>query len=153
MSTPTATAPRAGFNPVAWLLIILPASAVVGSVASAVLAVRDGDPPLPERFHWEGAQLDADQARLAAAAAQGITARLDVDVAAHACRLTLTGTAPAAVRVELAHATFAGMDQHLLLTRNGDAYSGACTLPAAGHWWLDVSDASGRWLVRQRLML
>ena len=81
-------------NPVLWLVIALPLLAVGGSVASMLLAVGGSDAPLPERYHWEGSQLDADDARLAVAARRGISAAFDVDAAAGECRIVLQGAAP-----------------------------------------------------------
>lgn len=138
-------------NPVLWLVIALPLLAVAGSVASMLLAVGGSDAPLPERYHWEGSQLDADDARLAVAARRGISAVFGVDAAAGECRVVLQGAAPAELRLTLTHATLAGLDQHVVLQRTGDAYTGRCAPLGQGHWWLELADADGSWLIRQRL--
>ena len=138
-------------NPVLWLVIALPLLAVGGSVASMLLAVGGSDAPLPERYHWEGSQLDADDARLAVAARRGISAALDVDAAAGECRIVLQGAAPTELRLTLTHATLAGLDQHVVLRRTGDGYTGRCAPLGKAHWWLELADADGSWLIRQRL--
>jgi hypothetical protein len=138
-------------NPVLWLVIVLPLLAVAGSVASLLLAAGGSDAPLPERYHWEGSQLDDDDARLAVAASRGISATLGVDAAAGQCRVVLQGAVPAELRLTLTHATLAGLDQHVVLQRTGDAYTGRCAPLGQGHWWLELADADGSWLIRQRL--
>jgi hypothetical protein len=149
------SAPPAGVparrNYALWLVVGLPLAAVIAALASVVVAIRGGDAPLPERYHWEGSQLDADQARLESAARRGISAAFSFDATAGECRIALQGAAPAGVQLNLAHATLTGLDQHVLLQRAGDAYVGHCAPLAPGHWWLEVADPSDGWLLRQRL--
>jgi hypothetical protein len=138
-------------NPVLWLVIGLPLLAVAGSVTSALLAVGGDDAPLPERYHWEGSQLAADEARLDAAARRGISGRFGFDAATGECRVVLRGAAPPELHLYLTHGTLARLDQHVLLRRSGDAYVGHCAPLGSGHWWLELADASRSWLIRQRL--
>jgi len=138
-------------NPVLWLTIVLPLLAVAGSVASMVLAVGGDDAPLPERYHWEGSRLDADEARLDAAVRRGIGATFSFDAAAGECRVVLRGTAPAELRLSLTHPTLARLDQHVVLRPAGAAYVGRCAPLGKGQWWLELADADGGWLVRQRV--
>ncbi|MFO1410519.1 MAG: FixH family protein [Steroidobacteraceae bacterium] len=134
-----------------WLVVGLPLVAVVASAISAVLAYRGGDVPLPARYHWEGSQLGADQARLDAAARRGIGADFTFDVATGQCRVVLQGATPATLQLDLAHATLGGVDQHVALQRDGAAYTGACAPLARGHWWLQLADPGDDWLLRQRI--
>lgn len=138
-------------NPVLWLVIGLPLLAVAGSVTSLLLAVGGDDAPLPERYHWEGSQLDADEARLDAAARRGISGSFGFDSATGECRVVLRGAAPPELQLNLAHGTLARLDQHVLLRRSDDAYVGHCEPLGAGHWWLELADASRSWLIRWRL--
>jgi len=138
-------------NPVLWLTIVLPLLAVAGSFASMLLAIGGSDAPLPERYHWEGSQLDADEARLDAAARRGIDAAFGFDAAAGECRVVLRGAAPAEMQLTLTHPTLSRLDQHVVLQRAGDAYVGRCAPLGKGQWWLELADANGGWLVRQRV--
>ena len=140
-----------GGNHVLWLVIGLPLLAVAASLTSVLLAFGSADAPLPERYHWEGSQLEADQARLDAAAQRGISAEFSIDASTGECRILLRGAAPASLQLDLAHATRAGIDQHVLLQRVGDAYVGRCAPLARGHWWLEAGDAQSGWLIRQRI--
>jgi hypothetical protein len=138
-------------NPVLWLTIVLPLLAVAGSAVSLLLAVGGNDAPLPERYHWEGSQLDADEARLDAAARRGVSAAFSVDATTGECRVVLRGAAPADLRLQLTHATLSRLDQHVVLQRAGDAYVGRCAPLGKGHWWLELADADGSWLIRERI--
>ena len=138
-------------NPALWLVIGLPAVAVIASLVSLALAYRGGDVPLPERYHWEGSQLRADEARLDAAQRRGIGADFDFDAATAQCRVVLRGATPAALQLDLAHATRTGLDQRVLLQRAGDVYVGACAPLVQGHWWLQLADPADDWLLRQRI--
>ncbi len=136
-------------NPALWLTIGLPLVAVAASIVSVALAYRGGDVPLPERYHWEGSQLDADQARLDAGARRGV--RAEFAFAAGQCRIVLHGSAPARLQLDLAHATRAGLDRHVTLQRAGAAYVGDCAPLAPGNWWLQLADPDDDWLLRQRI--
>jgi len=137
-------------NPVLWLVIALPLLAVAASLASLALAVSRGDPELPKNYHWEGTALDRDQERLALAAQQGIAATIAFDAASGLCTVTLQGSAPALLRLSLVHPVDPRADRQLELVRTGAGYAVPCTAPSAAHWWLELSDGQGRWLLRGR---
>lgn len=153
MNDTTAPGAAAGSrrNPALLLVVGLPLVAVLASAVSVLLAYQDGDVPLPERYHWEGSQLDADQARLAATVRRGISAAFSFDAAAGQCRVVLQGAAPAALQLDLAHATRSGLDRHVALQRSGTLYAGSCAPLAPGHWWLQLAAPDGDWLLRQRI--
>lgn len=138
-------------NPVLWLVLGLPAAAVAASFATLVIAARGSDPPLPSGYHWEGAALDADEARLAAARRQGITAEFHYDSAAQRCVVALRGAAPTQLRLQLTHATRATDDQQRELQREGALYTGACRTPPSSHWWVEITDDAASWSLRGRL--
>jgi len=138
-------------NPVLWLVIGLPAAAVVASFATLILSTRASDQQLPARYHWEGSAYDADQARVAMARRVGVTALLQYDPTQTQCRVTLSGAAPDTLRVELAHPTDKARDRHLLLQRTASGYQTACEPLPAAHWWVEVADDSAGWLLRGRL--
>jgi hypothetical protein len=140
-------------NPVLWLVIGLPALAVAASFVSLALAVTRGDKELPAAYHWEGSALASDEARSAAAARLGIAATLQVDPVGERCTLQLAGTSPAAVRLDLTHPTDPAADRHVPLQRSADGsgrYEAPCAALAPAHWWVQVSDGEGQWLLRAR---
>ena len=50
-------------NLVIWVMIALPAIAVIGSILLVFSSVRDAEAELPAHYAWEGAALDQDLAR------------------------------------------------------------------------------------------
>jgi len=151
-SQPASSQPSAlRANPVLWLVIALPLLAVVASFGSLAVAVTRGDRELPTSYHWEGNALDRDDAARAAAAALGLHATLRVDAASQRCLVSLQGAAPPALRLDLTHPTDQAADRHLLLQRAGDLYSAPCAGLSAAHWWLQLADPQGKWLLRARV--
>ena len=146
----TAEARAKGANPVLWLVIALPLVAVVASLSSLALAVTRGDHELPTSYHWEGGALDRDDARRAAAAALGLHATLRIDAPTQRCLVTLQGAAPPTLRLDLTHPTNQAADRHVLLLRAAGEYSGRCEGLSAAHWWLQLADQQGTWLLRAR---
>ena len=137
-------------NPVLWLVIALPLLAVVASLTSLALAVTRGDPELPKDYHWEGAALDRDQQRLTLAASEGITATISYRPDTQHCAIALHGAAPAQLRLDLVHPTDPRADRRLTLARAGESYEADCAGLPVAHWWLEVSDDTGRWMLRGR---
>jgi uncharacterized protein len=149
-TTTHATEPRRA-NPVLWLVVGLPLLAVVASFVSYALAVTHGDKELPAAYHWEGTGLASDDARGAEAARLRLSASLQVDPVGERCTLQLAGAAPAALRLDLTHPTNPAADRHVPLQRSGDGrYEAPCAALAPAHWWVQVSDADGHWLLRGR---
>jgi hypothetical protein len=146
------TEPRRA-NPVLWLVIGLPALAVAASFVSLALAVTRGDKELPAAYHWEGTGLASDEARGATAARLGLAATLQVDSVGERCTLELAGATPAALRLDLTHPTDPSADRHVALQRSShdsNRYEAPCAALAPAHWWVQVSDAEGQWLLRGR---
>lgn len=150
MNSPATQSPEWRANPVLWLVIALPALAVIASFGSLALALTRGDRELPTSYHWEGGALDRDDARRAAAAALGLRASLRIDTATKRCLVHLRGAAPATLQLDLTHPTDPAADRHVLLQGAAGEYSGACEGVAAAHWWLQLADPQGGWLLRGR---
>lgn len=153
MTTPASPDKTQRANPVLWMVIALPVIAVVASTASYFLAATRGDRELPADYHWEGQAFDRDEARFALARSQGLTAQVQVDAAAGRCEVTLPAAAGAQLHLDLTHPTETASDRHVVLAREGDSarYGAACAPLAAAHWWVQVADAGGTWLLRGRV--
>ena len=139
-------------NPVFLLAWGLPVVAVVASVATLFVTIRNPDGQLPEQYHWEGFQLDRDFSQAAKASELGVHARLTGFDAAGRCELQLraNATAPEALVLWIAHATLPALDQKVALVRSGNGtYSGVCREARDGHWRLELIDAANGWAVRQ----
>ncbi len=140
-----------GPNLVLWLLWILPSVAVIASFASLYLAVRNGDTPLPDSYHWEGQALTADEALQAHARTLGIAALLQFDAATGQCQVKLLGDSPAQLRVDLTHPTQRAADQHWILQHDDTGYHANCQALPQAHWWVQITDSVHQWQLRGRM--
>jgi hypothetical protein len=139
-------------NPVLWIVIALPLIAVAASLTSLELAVTRGDAELPASYHWEGDALERDQQQLSAAAQRGISATLAVDAVAQRCIVDLHGAAPPALLLTLTHPTEQGADRHVRLLPLGAVYAANCAALPGAHWWVQLADDQGQWLLRARVL-
>jgi hypothetical protein len=152
---PAPGSPRSWFsNPALVLTIALPLFAVCASLGAVMLAYSNGDPALPEAYHWEGALLDRDFAATAKAAQIQVQATLHVVPQSRLCRvsLALRGPMPRALELNLTHGASSSLDQHVVLALRDGAYEGACIVPGASDWQLQLSDPANQWLVRSRYL-
>jgi len=147
-------------NPVLWLAWGLPVVAVVASVLTLLITLRNPDGQLPEQYHWEGFQLDRDFSRAARAAELHVSATLTGFDGKSECRLRLRmeGAAPVELTLLVAHATRPQLDQRVAFRRiprepgwNEDVtqYVGACRAASNGHWRLELIDSVNGWAVRR----
>jgi hypothetical protein len=137
------------FNPVFWLMWLIPGTAVVAGLGLVVVAMRDADRALPALYHWEGERLDVDFERARMAAQLGIRATLQWE--AGACILTLTPASqdPRALQVHLTHANDAALDHMLTFLRASPGrYRADCAALPAGRWRLALTDDAGAWALR-----
>ena len=136
-----------GFNPVFWLMWLLPGSAVVAGFATLGLALRGGDRPLPPEYHWEGARLDEDFERARRAAALGVEVTLEI--AGGQCHASLRNVAgPGSLNLLLVHGFDAAFDRRVRLTRfSAGEYRAACAPLEPGKWRVAVGDDS-TWSLR-----
>jgi hypothetical protein len=135
----------------AYVMVGVPAVAVIASFVTLGLAINGRDATFPASFNWEGTPFDRDVERTARARALGVRATLALEAVADRCAgtLALNGALPAALHVQLTHSTRSALDQSLVLTRQGDRYSGDCAAPTEGHWYISVSDPAETWRVRR----
>ena len=136
-------------NPVFWIMLLLPAAAVVAGLATLLIALRSADRPLPADYHWEGEHLDQDFARQRLAAAHGI--EVEIGFSDGACNATLRHAPddPATLTLQFTHASDAALDRVVLLRRTGaGVYRGACAPLPPGRWRLALDEAAGAWAIR-----
>lgn len=140
---------RPRFNPVFWLMWLLPGSAVVAGFTTLAIALQDADRALPSDYHWEGERLDQDFARARAAAALGLEVTLDVN--GGQCRALIRNLPKDATTLNLllTHGSDASLDRRVRLPRVavGD-YRAACIPLEPGRWRVALDDDSGTWAIR-----
>ena len=129
----------------------LPLFAILASVGVAVIAFTRGDPTLPDVYHWEGMSLDRDFADAQHASELHVQARLSLMSSTGMCQvaLQLGAMPPAALTLNLIHATHPDLDRHVQLSHVNSAYEGYCGTLPSGHWHLELSDTGGKWSVRR----
>jgi hypothetical protein len=128
---------------------LLPASAVLAGFATLAIALSGADRPLPADYHWEGERLDADFARIRAAAALGIEVALEVH--GGQCRALVRNlpAEPTALNLLLTHGSDAAFDRRVRLLRVApNEYRAACAPLESGKWRVAVDDDSARWTLR-----
>jgi len=146
--TPSGPAARPWYRePMLWLVLGLPLTAVIGALASVVIANVGADPVVSDTLRNDGLAINRDPAGDRAAAAAGVVASIDAQGARLTVRLALAqGAAPAQLVVLLSHATHAEFDRMLRLERGADGRYGAplAALPA-GHWYIEVAPPDRAW--------
>lgn len=139
-------------SPVVWVMIGIPVIAVLASFTTLALAIRGAEPELPASYHWEGAALDTDLARLKAAQTLGVRGslelRADGNVALRPQFADASYTPPPSLTLRLSHATLAREDRVLALRRDGNVWLARTTALPAGHWLLELTDGKD-WLLRR----
>jgi len=137
-------------EPYVWLVIALPASAVIAGFVTLHLAVRSYDGPVVDDYYQQGLAINRDLRRDRAARDLDIRGELRLDREARRMRLSLAGVErfepPATVRVRLLHATRSGVDRELIMPAAASGtYEAALPALAPGRWHLHVE--TERWRV------
>jgi len=139
-------------NPVFWIMLLLPAAAVVGGLATLFIALRHADHPLPANYHSEGVGLDRDFALARAAAAHGI--ELSFASTGNECTATLRNAPddPESLTLLFTNGVDPGLDRVVLMRRaQSGTYRGACTPLPAGRWYVSLQDDAAGWAIRGQL--
>ena len=133
-----------------WLLMLMPATALVGGVFTFWLAATSNNALVVDDYYREGKAINRQLARDRTARELGLSAKLtrtpDGGVA-----LSLVGAPgfdpPDAVTLRLVHSTRAEHDRTVALRRVGRQYLApdGTRLPQAGRWTLLIEEAQGRW--------
>jgi hypothetical protein len=139
-------------NPVFWIMCLLPAAAVVGGIATLVIALRGADRALPAAYHWEGERLDRDFALARVAAARGIAVTLDWRAGECTAAVRNAPEDTAALTLLFANAADAALDRVILLRRTqAGLFRGACEPLPEGRWRVALEDAAGAWAIRAQI--
>ena len=149
-STPigTGAAARPWYRePMLWLVLGLPLSAVIAGLTSVVIANVGADPVVADEYRNDGLAINRDPARDRAAAAAGALASVDVAGARLCVRLALArGGAPAQLVVLLSHSSRGDVDRMLRLELDADGcYRAPLTALPAGHWFIEVGPPDRSW--------
>jgi len=130
-----------------WMLIALPAAAVLGGIATILIATSTSDGLVADDYYKQGLAINKTLARDERARELGLEAV--VRLSEGAIRLSLQSRAgaepPARLLLTLVHPTRSGEDQSIVLERDGDGFSGRFDQISAGHWQIRIEDESRSW--------
>lgn len=134
-------------EPLVWLIVLIPTSAVIMGVFAISLAFLSHDGLVVDDYYKRGLEINRELARDKAAASYALAATLDLDsragVAAARLQWKEGFRPPEALRFNLYHATRSGLDAQISLQRlTLDKYTGEFpTLsPGAYHLQLEADD-------------
>jgi len=141
-------------EPWPWLLMALPAAAVLASAVTVWLAVVSQDGLVADDYYRQGLAINQEIRRDQAARDLGIAASVESFNGVLRVRLTSRAAPPEALFARLVHATRAGHDLRLRLTRvlPGVYETGLPELPA-GKWRVVLEDPRGEWRLTPTLTL
>lgn len=134
-------------EPMVWLVVAVPLTAVVLGAVLLWLAVRSDDGLVVDDYYRRGKEINLVLARDRSAAALELRAALQLDSARGELRLELRSRAsrlPTTIELQLLHATRQGNDQRVLLTR-GEKGGYRAHLPALAIGRYHVQLAAEDW--------
>jgi len=144
-------------QPWVWLLIALPATAVIGSMVSLYLAITTSDGLVVDDYYTRGKAINRDLARDRAAQTHGLEARFDIDMAGNRVALTLKAhdyALPNQARLFILHPTQPGHDQQVALERVGEGqYAGSISELRRGKWYVQLEADDWRLSGRMQIPL
>ncbi len=142
--------------PFVWLLIAIPATAVVFGLSMLSVSVISFDGLVADDYYQRGKAINRLLARDRVARVENIHARAHFEDGGRRLVVALQSDAPAALgeelQLELIHPTRAGHDQAARLGRRADGlYEGALAAPAPGRWIVQLGTSRWRLLAPVRL--
>lgn len=143
-------------EPWPWLLMVLPATAVVVGLAFAWVAVATSDGLVTEDYYKEGQMIGETLAKSRRAEELGIAAGLRLTSDSVSIRLSARQAdtlMPSALLVTVSHPTRAGQDQRSILKPVGDAYVGSMQTTASGHRLVLIEDEAKTWRLMGSVVL
>ncbi len=143
-------------QPLVWLVIAIPASAIVMGVVMVVISFNSYDGMVVDDYDRRGLEFSRDLRLKSVAARRGLRAALTVDSGDGTISVALfagagdAGALPGRVRLRLMHPTRDGLDRSLVLDGNqGGVYRGSLAPLAAGNWHARLE--TERWRLSGRM--
>lgn len=141
-------------EPMVWLMLALPAAAVIAGLTTVAIAVRaSGDDAVPESVRRTAQMQVADLAADRQAAQRMLRALMQVTRSTGAVRVSVRGDTANDERLELRfiHATDGTQDARATLVRSGDVWLGRIDAPLDRSWALILAAADGAWRLQGSL--
>ena len=127
-----------------WFLLAGPIIVVLAGFVSAYLALRSDDGVVAQDYYKRGLLINRELAKTERASGIGAAVSFDRDGGVHV-RLSGADTAPAQLRLRIAHPTREGLDRITLLTLSADGtYFGKIMPVPTGRWLVTLDTESWR---------
>lgn len=143
-------------EPWPWLLALGPFIVVIAGIYTAYLAIVSNDGLVTDDYYKKGLAVNQTIASSEQARKLGLTVGVRMTEGGFVARLAAADQAfamPPLLVLTLSHPTRAGLDQSLVLRREGDAYAGQLRLPKSGHWLVLVEDETKSWRLMGNVVL
>ena len=135
-------------QPLVWMLIVIPLSAVLGGISMIYLAITTDDGLVKDDYYKYGKQINLVLERDIEAKRIGLIGKFDFQPSTGVVSVQLTsktGKLPPIVSLELLHATRAGQDQKTDLVLTADkGYHGLIKTLAPGRWYVQLTTSEWR---------
>ena len=130
-----------------WFLIAFPALAVVGGIATLVIAMQSFDGMVVDDYYKEGRAIVQTIGRVEHAREMGL--RASIKVRSESIHIALSGSdaasLPQRIRLTVAHPTRGGLDQELLVTGLAGVYEAPLAPLSTGRWLFVIEDEARSW--------
>jgi hypothetical protein len=139
-----------------WFLIALPTAAVVASIASLVIALRNADSLVRPDWSEAGDAINVELALEREAASRAIIATISLDPREKRLSVVLSGRADTTRHLTLVfrHPTDAARDVSLNLPALDDgSFAGEVPAYLLGSWHLAIAPPDRSWLLRKRVWI
>jgi len=143
-------------QPLVWMLISFPLSAVIGGIITIYIAVVTSDGLVKDDYYKEGKQINRLLEREETASKLGLYGQLNINKLTNTVQLKLSNSTntplPDTLELALLHSTRAGLDQTITLQKAAsDNYHGLINAMPDGRWYIQLSTKKWRLLSEMRL--
>ena len=134
-------------EPWPWLLMMMPAVAVVAGFFTLWIAIKTNDGLVADDYYKQGLAINKTLAQDERALGMGLSARcrFTEEVVTIALSAHPSETLPERLELTLSHPTRAGLDQVVDLAGGSGKYQGAMKRLPAGRWLIVLEDAARNW--------
>lgn len=143
-------------QPLVWMLIGIPLSAVIGGVITIYIAVVTSDGLVKDDYYQQGKQINRALEREEQALQLGLHGKLQINPDTHTIQLNLRSdkktVLPDTLELALLHATRAGLDQTVMMQKSANGnYHGLIKPMLPGRWYIQLSTQQWRLLSEMRI--
>ena len=136
-------------EPMVWMVIAIPFSAVIVGGFILTMAIRSYDGLVVDDYYKQGKEINRVLHRSKVASQSNITASLDFQRSQNTVVVSLQHdpqfSPPEQLQFKLIHRTRSGLDQEVLLQRDADGlYKGKLTYPQLGIWRVQLETSEWR---------